>query len=162
MKKVNNKGFVLLETLVVTIFISGVLIFLFSQFSSLSRSYEESYKYNKVDGIYALNNISKYILDDWELYNKIDNNTDDYINITDCSIFTNVDYCKKLFEYENIDTILVTKNNFDKEKIVDYDDDLLLFIKKIQLKSNTKEKYRLIAKFKDDTFATMRFGDTNE
>ena len=44
MKK-NNRGFTLVETLVVSAFIVGILIFLFSQFSRLKSSYEASFEY---------------------------------------------------------------------------------------------------------------------
>ena len=72
MQKKNSNGFMLAETLIVTIFVAGVLIFLFIQFSSLSKSYEESYIYNTVEGLYSLNgfnnllkekNISIYLIE---------------------------------------------------------------------------------------------------
>ena len=160
MKKIYNEGFVLLETLIVTVFISSVLLFLFIQFNTLNKNYEESYDYNSVEKIYALNNISNYILNDWNFYQKIESNTDDYINITDCSMFSNVDFCKKIYSYEDIDTIFVTKNTFDKNAFLDYDDDIRKFIQKISPIGN--EKYRLIAKFNSGEFATVRFGDKNE
>ena len=181
MKKTSNCGFVLLETLVVTVFISGVLVFLFTQFTSLNRKYEESYNYNAVEDIYALSNIYSYIKEDEFFYNQIVSNLDGYINIKDCEFSTNIEFCKKLFEYEEIDALLVTKNKFDKSDMIDFDEDIMDFIDKIQPKGS--EKYRLIAKFKHNvkakildesdnsykdktfeyyTFATIRFGDNNE
>ena len=162
MKKTNRNGFVLLETLVATVFVSGVLIFLFAQFTSLTKKYDITNNYNSVEGIYALNTISNYILDDWSMYSKIEEQNNDYIDITDCSMFTNKDYCKKLFEYENIDLILVTSNKFDKNIVLDVDDDFIEFINQINIYKSNKEKYRLIAKFKNNSFATIRFGDNNE
>ena len=161
MKKTKEKGFVLLETLVATVFVSGILIFLFSQFISLASNYDETNQYNNVQEIYALNTIANYISGDWPFYNSLGNNNDDYVNITDCSMLTDSNFCKKLFEYENIDTVLIVKNNFDKDKLLEYDE-LIDFIKKIPLKEDVNEKYRLIAKFKNNTFATIRFGDSNE
>lgn len=160
MKKIYNKGFVLLETLIVTVFISSVLLFLFIQFNALNKNYEESYEYNSVEKIYALNNIANYILNDWDLYQKIESNTDDYINITNCSLFSNVNFCKKIFDNLEINTIVITKNNFNKNSFMDYDDDFIRFIQKISPRGN--EKYRLIAKFNSGEFATVRFGDKNE
>lgn len=162
MKKTNKKGFVLLETLIATVFVSGILIFMFSQFSSLTNNYDETNRYNNVQEIYALNTISNYITSDWTFYNNINIENDEYINISDCSKLSNPDFCKKLLEYENIDTILIVKNNFNSSKILDYDDDFLKFINKIQFKENTKEKYRLLAQFKNNMFATIRFGDNDE
>ena len=174
MKKRNNKGFVLLETLIVTVFVSSVLIFLFVQFNSLNNNYEESNKYNQVEDIYALSNIANYIKDDWTLYNTI-KETGTYLDLTNCEEFTYTDFCEKFLEKENIEILLAMPNKFDKNVIVDYDDDILDFINKIN--PTGEEKLRLIAKFKDTTtiningeyknfyeysFATIRFGDTNE
>ena len=64
MKKNKNEGFMLAETLIVTTFVAGVLIFLFIQFSNLENSYEESYMYNTVEDIYALEDIKDYIEQD--------------------------------------------------------------------------------------------------
>ena len=160
MKKEKKQGFVLLETLVVTIFVSSVLLFLFVQFNSLSKKYEESYDYNNVEKIYSLRNISNLILSDQSLYEKIGSDKNDYINLSDCSLFTDVNYCKKVFNYEIIDKIYVTKNTFEKEIFMDTDDDFYNFISKISPKG--VEKYRLIAKFTDGEFATIRFGENNE
>ena len=44
MKK-NNRGFTLVETLVVSSFIVGILVFLFAQFSKLKKSYDASFEY---------------------------------------------------------------------------------------------------------------------
>lgn len=180
MKKTSNHGFVLLETLIVTVFISGVLIFLFSQFVSLNRNYDESYKYNSVEDIYALYNIINYIKNDTDFYNKIRVTDNEYTNITDCSLATNTNFCIKLFKYEDVENIIVTKNNFNKDYMLDLDEDLKTFIDKIHPKG--KEKCRLIVKFKHkvesrelneesntydkvfehNSFATIRFGDENE
>ena len=174
MKKRNNKGFVLLETLIVTVFISSVLIFLFVQFNSLNTKYEESNMYNKVEDLYALNNIANYIKEDWNLYDTI-KNTDTYIDLSNCEGFTHTDFCKELLEKEKVEILLALPNKFDKKSIIDFDDDVLDFIDKINPTGD--EKYRLIAKFKDTTikqifnedksfetysFATIRFGDKNE
>ena len=46
MKK-RNKGFILLETLVVSTFIITLLIYLYVQFSNLKKSYDISFRYKK-------------------------------------------------------------------------------------------------------------------
>lgn len=159
MKKRNNSGFVLLETLIVTVFISTVLIFLFVQFNSLNNNYETSNKYNQVEDLFLLNNFANYIKDDWSLYEKIEN-TDSYLNLSNCENFTHHDFCKKLIEKEEIEILLALPNKFNKSDIIDFDDDMLDFINKIN--PTGKEKYRLIAKFTDGNFATIRFGENNE
>jgi len=162
MKKRNNKGFMLTETLIVTTFVAGVLIFLFIQFSNLSNAYEESYIYNTTEGLYALEDIKVYIESDAEFIEYLNTNipTSKYIDITNCTHFDNREYCLKLLELENIDKIFITTNSIPKEKISGYQEEFLTFINKIN--EEGKQPYRLVASFKDSTYATLRFGDNNE
>lgn len=159
MKKMNNKGFILAETLIVTTFVAGILIFIFIQFTSVSQTYEDSYKYNTVEDLYALEDIKNYILSDIGAIKFIDEsiNPDKIIYITNCSIFTNEDYCKKIFELEEIEQIIVSNNYFEPNNISVSDEEFSSFIKKI--KGTEKQKYRLIASFKNHTYATLRFGE---
>lgn len=164
MKKsiIGVSGFMLVETLVVTIFVSGVLLFLFIQFSNLSKSYEESFKFNTVEDLYALDDIKDYIESDQEVLSIIDNiiSTDKYIDITDCAIFKNQDYCSELLKLENIKKIYVAENDIESNSINENDEAFKQFIFKIKPTGN--HKYRLIANFNDSTYATLRFGDQNE
>ena len=159
MKKKNNKGFMLAETLIVTTFVAGVLIFLFIQFSSLSSSYNEYYNYNTTENMYALEDIKDYIMSDTNIYNKIKDNisASTYMNISSCEDFTNKDYCKKLLQLENIKELYVMANKFNIQKLSD--EDMNSFIKKISTEEN--ETYRLIAKFNNNSLATIRFGKGN-
>ena len=162
MKKTNNKGFMLAETLIVTIFVAGVLIFLFIQFSNLSKSYDESYKYNTVEGLYASEDILRYIQSDSTTMTYISENIDNLkvIDLTNCTNFTNSNYCNKLFELENVDRIIVTKNKVPYSEIGITDENLMSFIKKIN-KEGT-EPYRIIVAFKNSTYATLRLGEEYE
>lgn len=159
MKKNSNNGFVLAETLIVTTFVSGILIFLFIQFSNLSKNYNDSYKYNTVEGLYSLNNIIKYINIDEFFYDNLEGlvTTNKYLNITDCSLFSDQEYCTLLFELENIDSIYIVENYFNKNIFNDSKETIKNFINKIS--GDGEEKYRIVAEFKDFTFATIRFGD---
>lgn len=159
MQKQDNKGFMLAETLIVTTFVAGVLIFLFIQFTNLSKSYEESYNYNTPEALYALEDIKEYIISDTTAYTDIENNITNYTikDITDCSIFTNQDYCLKLFSLENISNLIISTNMIYDDNFSAYDEEFLKFITKISEEGN--EKYRIIAKFNNNTYATIRFGD---
>lgn len=162
MKKLNNKGFMLAETLIVSTFVACVLIFLFIQFTNLGKAYDDSYIYNTPEGLYALEDIKEYINTDLDVQLYIEQNieTMKYIDLTDCSLFINKDYCVNLFELENIDRIFVTTNDFDKQSITGYNEDFKIFINKIINEGN--EKYRLVASFKSGIFATMRVGGSDE
>ena len=134
------------ETLIVTTFAAGVLIFIFIQFTNLKQNYEISYKYNTIEGLYALEDIRNYILSDPGIVSKIESSLDssDYIDIKNCSGFTDI----------------VTKNDIPNKNIKAFDKPFRDFIKKINGKGNSK--YRLIASFNNSTYATLRFGDSDE
>jgi len=159
MKKISNNGFVLVETLIVTTFVASVLIFLFIQFSNLSKNYNDSYKYNTVEGLYSLNNVIKYINSDFNFIQNLDDliSANKYIDIKDCSLFSDQEFCLLLFELEKIDSIYITNNYFDKNIFNNLNENIKNFINKIS--GEGKQKYRIIAEFSDSTLATVRFGD---
>ena len=61
MKKIDNRGFMLTETLIVATFLVTTLLFLYIQFNNVTKTYDTSFKYNTVNGLYAVNNIINYI-----------------------------------------------------------------------------------------------------
>ena len=159
MKKNSSKGFMLAETLVVTTFVAGVLIFLFIQFSNLNKNYENSYKYNSIEGLYAARNIKYFIESDTDfiasLSEKVNHNN--FLDITDCSVFTEKEYCLKLFEIENIEKAFITTNEINKDLFYEYDEGIKKFINRINTEGT--QEYRLLISFKDSTYSTIRFGD---
>lgn len=161
MNKINNKGFVLAETLIVTSFVAGVLLYLFIQFSNLNKNYNNSFKYNTIEALYALSDVKDFINTDIKMSNYLLDMNDSYTDITDCSFFSSSDYCISLFEELNIEEILVSTNVINSKDIFeDEEQDMKDFINKIEFGCNGA--YRLIAKFKNSTFATIRFGDSDE
>lgn len=159
MQKKTDRGFVLAETLIVTTFVSGVLIFLFIQFTKLSENYSQSYSYNTVDSLYATKHIRDYIVSDSTAYEAIKKriNDDLYMDITSCNVFQEREYCKMLLKLEKAKKVLITNNNFDKVIFYNYDEKFKKFINKIDGKGI--EQYRIIVEFNDSTYATLRFGD---
>ncbi len=162
MKKLNSKGFMLVETLIATIFVAGILIFIYIQFTNLNKLYNKSYTYNTVPDLYALEDVISYINSDTNILNYISSNIQSkgYLDITDCNNFTKSEYCISLLDFENIDQLIVTTNDFDKSVFSDYDEKFNDFISKINPEGD--EEYRVLAHFKDSTYATLRFGDNNE
>lgn len=161
MKK-NNKGYMLVEVLLVTIFVSSVLIFLYIQFSNLSKSYNDSYLYNTPETLYALEDINDFILSDSNFLEYLNTNIEQkkYIDITNCDLFTDKEYCLELLELENIENIFITTNSIPKDSINIYKEGFQAFINKINKEGN--ELYRIVAEFNNSTFATIRFGDIDE
>jgi len=159
MKKQIHNGFMLVETLIVTTFVSGVLIFLFTQLVTLSNNYDNSYKYNTVEDLYSLRNIKDYLLNNMSSFDIIKSEVDEngYIEITDCSMLNEPNYCLKLFELEDIEAIFLTENYIDKELFNNYNDGLKKFVNKID--GEDEKKYRILAEFKNSRYATIGIGD---
>jgi len=163
MKKFNNKGFVMAETIVVSTVVIAALILIYTQFVSINNGYYRSFKYNTVNNLYATNNIKKYISSYFE--DITDSLGDDnYINITTCpaEIFSDYNYCSTLFDAVNVETVLVAKYNLDslKQEINNnnsFSEKMNSFIKNINYNGNYN--YRLIVEFKDETFATLIMDD---
>ena len=61
MKKIDKRGFALIETLIVSIVVAGILTYIFIQFSTLKRNYNISFKYDTVDVLFSLQDIENYI-----------------------------------------------------------------------------------------------------
>ena len=153
MNKKNNKAFLLAESLIVTTFVLTVLIYLYAQFKNLMTEYKNSYRYNNVQDIYNLGAVGKFITKNninisgnGIIYEKNESPLPD----EDESLF------KKMLNDMNIEYIIYEDSNIDKvkERMSNYNPDMQDFIKKI----NTKKidgKGRLIAKFKNNNFATI-------
>lgn len=166
MKK-NNKGFMLLETLVVSTFILGTLIFLYIQFSSVKRTYDVSFRYNTVPGLYNAKTLSSYLSEYGysSIDSKLSESTNGYVNITDC-IYSGT-LCNKIVRSIDAKTVLYVGNNISvlKNNLSTSNYDTNIFneeFKKYILQLNTTEvngKNRLIIEYNDNTFATVSIKD---
>jgi len=63
MKKRNNLGFMLTETLIVSTFVTAALLYMFINFRLIYQNYNRTFSYNTVNSLYAVNQIEKYISD---------------------------------------------------------------------------------------------------
>ncbi|MEG0137475.1 MAG: hypothetical protein RR708_00610 [Bacilli bacterium] len=157
MKKDKNKGFMLTETLIVSTMLITVLLLMYVQFKNVIRSYDQSFTYNTINGMYGLYNVKKYI--EQENFDIMASRliTDEYVDITECSsiYFKVPSYCNQLFESLDIKKIYLAKENIEnlKEKN-NFNTDMNDFLKTI--KHGSGGGYRLIAQFKDNTFASLK------
>ena len=162
MKKSFNKGFVLAETIIISVVIITALIVVYIQFITLNNSYNRSFKYNSVDDLYAVNNVVKFIESESlnTIINKLDSN---YIDLSSCSAdyFKEYNYCKTLLEYLDIKTVIFTyedvtelKNELSQNNTLS--EGMYTFIKTIS--TNKNNKYRLIVEFNNDRYATLKLG----
>ena len=161
MKKIKNKGFMLMETLVVSTFVVTTLTILFVQFQRINRNFDITFTYNTVNGLYATNNIHNFIKPDVpKIVEELDKSSVPYLDITSCPTYiTSQEYCKALMTSLKVKKVLFTKEDITdlKENIkenTEIDQKLKDFIKYISDAKN--DNYRLIVEFTDATYATLK------
>ena len=160
-----NKGFTLLETLVVSSFVITTLLIIFTQFYNLKNNYEDSFKYNTINGIYSTKNIEKFIKN-----NKKINVLTKEVEIKQLYILffsdgmcnekyvSNISYCNELINKLNVKNIYLTNEDLTEFKISLKDNNILSeslyqFIKKMSIKYN--DQYRIIVEYNDDTYSMI-------
>jgi len=161
MKKSDKKGFILAETVAVSTVVMVALVIVYVQFISINNSYYNSFKYNSVDNLYALDNIKNYLQTETlnDLNTKV--NAENYVDITSCSyeFFTEYPYCEKLFETLKVEKVIYAKDDPERIKSLsqtsDFSEIMKNFIKTINGKKTNK--HRLIVEFKNGTCATLSF-----
>lgn len=172
MKK-DKKGFTLIETLVVSTVIIAIIVFLFAQFSKLRKSYEASFKNNNIIAIYNTRNINRYLIsiNYYTITTSLKDDGINYIDITTCpdEYIMNSDYCKKLFDFMGVQSVFIVKENelnpaeetsfkkFLKENPEKVHAKFYRFVKTLAPKSDNTGGYRIIAEYKDDLFAALKF-----
>lgn len=171
MKKLDSKGFLLTELLVTATLVSTVLIFLYTQFYTIKRSYDTSFKYNTVNGLYALSNVRSF-LEENDIYILTQGlNTTSYIDLKNDNLQTaNTTYFNELMTGLNIKSLIFTNQNIDNlinqinngtalNSDTNEYEDLKKFIKRIDFDNkDTSNNYRIIAEFNDNTFASILVG----
>ena len=159
----NKKGFTLVEVLVVSIFIITTLVFLFTQFLNLKKSYDNILIYNTVDGLYGTKNINDYLntsnLMMEDIIDTVDKN--DYIDLSDCSksplIYEN--FCNNLYNSLNVKSVIVTHEDLvEFKKILNnnnyYSENLKQYINKTTVKGFEKS-YRLIVEYNNNNVSSI-------
>lgn len=92
MEKINSKGFILAETLVVTVFVMIMFIFMYRNAVPLSAEYKRRENYDDIETVYAANEIKKLVMmdpafDSWAAEVK----TNYYKDISNCSNYSTDD-----------------------------------------------------------------------
>lgn len=168
MKKNNNKGFMLTELLVTATLICTVLIFLYTQFYNVKKGYDRSFNYNTVNGLYILDNVKKFLIENDLSVFKLQLNNKNYVELTETeniSLMSNQDYFNKMISFTNIKKLYFTKENLESLKNelnlnpIGKLESLRKFVNYIDYDSNAGDNlYRLIAEFNDSTFSTILLG----
>lgn len=170
MSKMNNKGFLLAESLIVSTFVLTVLMFLFVQFRNLMSNYKTTYIYNSVEDIYSLGSLADYLktYEDTNntLNNQLESNKFFYVyNNNECQTDDiklkpgfSKDTCTEIGNALELDYAIYTNSDISEIKNsinnITLDNDMKNFIKKVDT-TLVENKGRLIAKFKNGHFATV-------
>ena len=165
MKKKNNQGFILLETLIVSAFIIGVLVFLYVQFSNIKRGYDESFRINTITGLYRAVDIKKYLnsVGYDNIKSALSTSQIGYIELNSSQVNGDATYYDELIKYLNVKHILLVEGNMNKFKnylknnqedfINRYTNDFYKYISKVSV--NSIEGYRLLIVYNDDTYTSI-------
>ncbi len=170
MKKIDKKGFMLTELLVTSTLVCTVLIFLYTQFFSVKKSYENSFKYNTVNGLYALSNIRSFLVDSDIYILKQNLNLNSYVDLMDLEnnkvVLKDDVYFQTLITKLNVKNLIFTKENLtdlinDLNNIPDRLENMKKFIRYIDY-DKKGNLYRIIVEYNNNTFATLLVGDNDE
>ena len=160
MKK-NNQGFMLVEALIMSVVVIGVLVFMYVQFQNISTSYDKSFSYNTVNNLYITHELKTFLNDNnylEEIKEDIASSGTKYVNIADYSITSVV--WSELKNRGNVKTILIADESLSSLKgrrtsgLSEKFNDFINYLKV----DKEENKYRILVEFNDDTYASIKFG----
>ena len=165
--KNNNKGFMLLETLIVSCIVLGVLIYMYSQFRNININYQRIFKYNTVSSLYKTNEIKKFIESDayLEMVGRLEDSSNLYYDITACDVllYNSSDLCSKLYDSLGLEKLVIMNENLSLIRSADITtlpNGLQQFI--YYLSDNYTGNYRrIVASYEDGTYASVRINVLN-
>lgn len=161
MKK-NRKGFTLIETLLVSTFVIGVLVYLFVQFSNIKKNYDISFERDTIPSLYYVQNIGSYLetVDISRITTKL--TTNDYVEIESCDfMITSAAYCRELMHMANVSKAIVVTTDLKgfQERLQQmnnpFSETMYQYI--LSLSPPKIEVNRLIVEFTNGTVASLQF-----
>lgn len=156
MKKLNSKGFALVETLIVSVFVMGIFTLLYTNFYPLIGEYEKREGYDNIDSVYKTDLIKRFLSNNQSVL-QVNSNLDRNpmkLNCTEAGSFS--DECNNLMTSLGDPEVYITnykitelKKNIDS---ISLDSGLKEYIKYLPNYEINKYdyNYRIIAKYKKD------------
>ena len=158
MKK-NNKGFMLVEALVMSMVVIGTLTFMYIQFQNISRSYEKSFNYNTITDLYITNEVKNYLINNNLLDTYKGKVTASFTKYTIIDDITDSSFVE-LKEKGQIKTVILANESLSElkgKKTKDLSEKFNDFINYLKV-DKEGNGYRLLIEFNDDTYASLRIG----
>ncbi len=158
MKNSKNKGFVLVETIIISVVITTALLVIYIQLITINNNFNKHFTYDNVDKLYLTEEIVKFLAN--EDTSDLEKDSKPYVNITKCdsNYITNYAYCETLFNTLGIKTVLFTENNISQLKVdlntYDFSEKLKEYINIMNI-DNTSG-YRVIVEYNDDTYTSLK------
>ena len=153
MNKLNSKGFALVETVIVSVFVMGIFTLLYTNFYPLIGEYEKREGYDNIDSVYKTDLIKRFLSNNQSIL-KISDDLDEVPQKLNCdNTGSYATECKELMTslenpkvYITNYTITNLKKNIDS---TDLDSGLKEYIKYLpKYEKNTYNyKYRVIVKY---------------
>lgn len=151
MKKVNNSGFILVETVVVGVIVLSIFVLLYQNLVPNISEYEKRIHYDDIDSVYAANMFFNVLTNDENYDNIIASaNSSGYVDLTDCSKFSNVgkEKCNALktqFEFTGENRIILGKIPYTEVvQINNLPRGFLDYVKYLQTTAGTTVGYTLL------------------
>lgn len=174
-RKIGRKGFMLVETLIVCVFVGVTLVFLFIQLRNITNSYDRSFTYNTASALYRTEKIKRYLetMNFDKLEKDVLSTSKGYIDITSCSLSyykpvaeeeaSFQEYCNLLYQKLKIKKILFSLEDLTnvKYKMIDHrtEDSLsqkmLDFIEYVPY-DKEEGTYRVTVEYQDETYASVK------
>lgn len=148
MKKMNKRGFFLVETIVVVTIAATVLVILYTQINSFFSNYNRTSKYNTVDAVHAVHNIKLTIVENYTPNLITDLDTSGPIFDITSYDFDADNYYDTLIDKLNIDKVYFTPYDIndviDNYETYDINASLLDFLKTQRVNDTKEDTYRII------------------
>lgn len=89
MSNLNNKGFLMVETVIVSVFVLAIFILVYRNSVPMISMYQNRERYDDIDSVYNANLFRELVVKDGYIYEKITKDVDDYgyVDITNCEVF---------------------------------------------------------------------------
>ncbi len=155
----DTKGFLLMETLLVSLTIAGILLYMYVQYSRITDSYHRLSNYNSVEKLYRTGNLKRLLIIE---------NEENFYDEVDKGMYPPNSYEAKIKGVYKLEDVNFTKNSTKILTILDVtgayivkgDADLTKvdatfgpFLK--TLPKADKDDYQLIVKYNDGEFAAI-------
>lgn len=162
--KLNKKGFMLAEVIVVSVILIGTMVGLFTGFNKMYSNYKERNTYDNVEALYGAKSIKDFLIDQQKL-NELIKNTTSFSNITESTNLSLNEIETTLFnsikgEYD-INNIYFSVYNISS---IDYDNtnnnltSYLTYLKKDTNMTKSSYGYRIVVETNDKNYATIGLG----